>query len=392
MSWEIFKQNILALSNRPDSIPDIDTVARTWAKEYDAAIRRGFDTVNGVSIKTGNVAIMEQLFKAALQRGLSAKSPYDLVGEMGKGVLAYWTGATLNELPIPLLPAPGSVSNSSVTANIVTNIGTWAPGLTANVPEGDDAPETESADVSEHEDRNGYVASDSEIDPKAEEDSNAPVYDNPRPSPSFSGNIPSDFTADEVVISDENLNKIETGPPPKIYGNIGATAVKCPPDWVGKYQNGKIPSSAMIGIERGGRAEYVYNGTGGWYLLHPEAANQYFKLKNQAKKEGIGWTLTSAYRSLSHQASLGSGATIAKVGSSPHGWGLAIDFGQLFRAVGGSGNPSINRRGRASSSLYRWLSNNAPKYGWYNPYRLADGAGVDEMWHWEYWGFYTDKV
>lgn len=129
MSWEIFKQNILRLSNSPDKIPDTDTVARTWAREYDAAIRRGFDTINGVTIKTGNVQLMEQLFKAALQKGLTSTGPYDLVGEMGKGVLAYWTGATLNEIPVPIVPAPGSVANVSVTTNIVTNIGQWTPAL-----------------------------------------------------------------------------------------------------------------------------------------------------------------------------------------------------------------------------------------------------------------------
>ena len=140
MSWELFKQNILRLSNNPDRIPDIGTVARTWAREYDAAVRRGFDTVNGVTIKTGNVQIMEQLFKAALQKGLTSKGPYDLVGEMGKGVLAYWTGATLNELPIPLIPSPGSTANVSVVSNVVTNIGQWiaeptTAALLASIPD-----------------------------------------------------------------------------------------------------------------------------------------------------------------------------------------------------------------------------------------------------------------
>jgi LAS superfamily LD-carboxypeptidase LdcB len=143
----------------------------------------------------------------------------------------------------------------------------------------------------------------------------------------------------------------------------------------------------MTAVENGGN--YRYNGK---YLLHPEAAIQYFKLKKQAKAEGVTWTMTSAYRSVAHQQSLGTGSTIAKPGSSPHGWGIAIDFSELYRQVGGSGNPAINKAGREKSSLYRWLSNNGPKYGWYNPARLADGGGVDEMWHWEYWGFYVAKV
>jgi hypothetical protein len=130
MSWEIFKQNVLRMANNPNGIPDIDTVARTFAREYDAAVRRGFDTQNKTSIKRGNVEIMEQLFKLALQKGLSSREPYDLVGEMGKGVIAYWQGAILNEFPIPLIPAPGSTVNVGINSNIVTNPGVWSPTIT----------------------------------------------------------------------------------------------------------------------------------------------------------------------------------------------------------------------------------------------------------------------
>jgi hypothetical protein len=131
MSWEIFKQNVLRVANNPQSIDDIDIVAETYANEYDAAVKRGGDTVNLVSVKTGNVEAMKQIFTAALQKGLSSNVPYDLVGEMGKGVIAYWTGATLNEFPIPVIPAIGAAQNISVTTNIVINPGTWAPVLAA---------------------------------------------------------------------------------------------------------------------------------------------------------------------------------------------------------------------------------------------------------------------
>ena len=148
----------------------------------------------------------------------------------------------------------------------------------------------------------------------------------------------------------------------------------------------------LVAIERG-CSRY-----GGNYLLHPQAAEQYFKLKELARKNGFNWTITSAYRSVDHQLSLKSAAannaekskTIATPGSSPHGWAIAIDFGELHKQVGGSGNPAVNRTGRETSKLYRFLSNVAPQFGWYNPYRLADGGGsADEIWHWEYWGFYT---
>jgi LAS superfamily LD-carboxypeptidase LdcB len=82
----------------------------------------------------------------------------------------------------------------------------------------------------------------------------------------------------------------------------------------------------------------------------------------------------------------GSGSTVAKPGSSPHGFGGAIDIQELYREVGGSGNPAVNKSGKERNNLYKWMSVNGPKFGWYNPYRLADGTGTDEMWHWEYWG------
>ena len=41
MSWEIFKQNMLRTLNSPESLTDLDVVADKWAKEYDAAVKRG---------------------------------------------------------------------------------------------------------------------------------------------------------------------------------------------------------------------------------------------------------------------------------------------------------------------------------------------------------------
>ena len=99
MSWQTFKDNILNLSNSPESIADVDIVAKTYANEYDAAIKRGKDSLHQVSLQKGNVEAMTQLFKAALLKGQTSNTPYDLVGEMGKGVIAYWQGAQLNTFP-----------------------------------------------------------------------------------------------------------------------------------------------------------------------------------------------------------------------------------------------------------------------------------------------------
>ena len=61
MSWDTFKKNIIDFSKNPDSISNIDMVAKKYAQEYDAAIKRGKDTINGVSLKKGNVDILETL-------------------------------------------------------------------------------------------------------------------------------------------------------------------------------------------------------------------------------------------------------------------------------------------------------------------------------------------
>jgi len=178
--------------------------------------------------------------------------------------------------------------------------------------------------------------------------------------------------------------------PPQVpipANKIGADPYPGPPDFREKYKNGQLPVSALVGIERGGKDRYTYQGSGGWYLLHPQAAAQYQRMKQSATAQGIGWTVTSAYRDLDHQGSLGSSSTVAKAGSSPHGWGGALDISELYRAVGGSGNPATNAQVRENNRLYKWLATNGPSFGWYNPKRLADGAGVDECWHFEYWGF-----
>lgn len=125
MSWETFKQNILRVANSPDGISDINVVAELYAKEYDSAVKRGFDKQHKIPLVNGNVEMMKQFFVSALQKGVNSSQPYDLVGEMGEGVKAYWAGAVMATTPIPIQPAPGSTINIQVTQNIVTNTGIW---------------------------------------------------------------------------------------------------------------------------------------------------------------------------------------------------------------------------------------------------------------------------
>jgi lysophospholipase L1-like esterase len=129
MSWQIFRENVLRIVSQPENINDIDLVAETYAKEYDSCIKRGGDSVNKIPIAKGDVAKMKNFFKSALKQGVSTTTKYDLVGQMGKGVIAYWTNAQMVTITAPLVTlaqiAVGATANLFATQNTVINPGTW---------------------------------------------------------------------------------------------------------------------------------------------------------------------------------------------------------------------------------------------------------------------------
>ncbi len=137
-----------------------------------------------------------------------------------------------------------------------------------------------------------------------------------------------------------------------------------------------------------------YNGE--YYLAQPaaEALLEFGKFieENWISKGKNPFMITSAYRSYAHQNGLkaaDSSAKTASAGSSPHGWGGAIDIQELIARDGDgnlTSNPTINQTFRTTSEAYAFWAEHAPKFGWYNPLRLKDGKGVDESWHWEFWG------
>lgn len=106
--------------------------------------------------------------------------------------------------------------------------------------------------------------------------------------------------------------------------------------------------------------------------------------------DGSYGIITSVFRDYDKQVSVkeayGSGA--ATPGSSPHGWGVAIDF-QFYKK---DGTQISNTKNTASSfntsnnPALKWLLDNSYVYGWVLPYSLRDQAGLDEHWHFEYHG------
>jgi LAS superfamily LD-carboxypeptidase LdcB len=442
MSWQIFKDNIVKMSDNPDAIPDIDTVAKTYAREYDAAIKRGKDTIEGVSLQKGNVEIMEALFKAALQKGLTSTTPYDLVGEMGKGVLAYWGGAVMNNFPTPKTPATGAVSNISVTSNVVMNPGQWNPPI-ASAAESRVLPDDPMIDPANIGDDSTKVEEEFVLDsigpddgsamfemesrqPKNEKIEEITLIENPEEI-TIVGASGITITTEEVIrieaTSDEytggqrpnennnnkkNNNNWDDGnkTPVRIYSNVGSKAYPVPPGYE-KYsierttvrENGKTDGP-------GGNVPYEALGKfAGGHYAHPEAAKFMNLLLAAAKKDGITIDISSSYRDYATGIRLwndnekaGTRGNAATPGHSAHGFGGAIDVGSICyaqkAAAKKAGVPTTKGDTAAGyvrqhSSLYAWLAANAPKYGWYNPARLNAGMGTQEAWHWEYWGFYT---
>lgn len=408
MSWEIFKLNMLRTLNNPESLNDLDVVAEKWATEYDAAIKRGFDTINQVTLKRGNVEIMKQLLKLALLKGQTSTGQYDLVGEMGKAVQAYWTGAIMNEFPIPLIPAPGSIQNIQVVTNLVTNPGVWTPALSIpgidepDLREGptkdDDMPSTDIGEMQAL--LGGEIPVGETLDEAVDVEEVDDTFDsNVEEIDLTQEDVDAELTPEEQAELDaalkalDELNNPPDPPLPKIYKNVGATAPPIPPG-LEKYavdgKNGTIPADKL------GKIDASYGGG----TLHIEAAKMYNKLIAQAKKEGVKWRVSSTYRDYAGQVACwkkyGPGSA-ARPGFSPHGWGLALDFSEVCGTQQskatelkvGRATPQPAKYTRENSKLYAWLATNGPKYGWYNPYRLADGKGMEEAWHWEYWGFYT---
>jgi hypothetical protein len=432
MSWQIFKDNIVRMSDNPDAISDIDTVAKTYAREYDAAIKRGKDTIEGVSLQKGNVEIMESLFKAALQKGLTSTGPYDLVGEMGKGVLAYWGGAIMNNFPTPKTPATGAVSNISVTSNVVMDPGQWNPPIAsaaasrilpddpmidpANI--GDDGSSVDGEfvlDTIGPSDGSNLLEMESR-QPKDEKIEEITLIENPE-EVLIINNVPTE--SDEEALADKrpnennnnkkNNNNWDDGnkTPVRIYSNVGIKAYPVPPG----YEKYNIPRTTVRenGKTDGPGGNVPYEALGkinvGGHYAHPEAAKFMNLLIAAAKKDGVTIDISSSYRDYATGIRLwnenekkGTRGNAATPGHSAHGFGGAIDVASLWAAqtdaaakfgVKKTAGDTAAGYVRKNSRLYAWLAANAPKYGWYNPARLNAGMGVQEAWHWEYWGFYT---
>lgn len=170
---------------------------------------------------------------------------------------------------------------------------------------------------------------------------------------------------------------------PAVYrapsGTKEYTVGTLPSAW-GGYSNGKIPLSAMASIAKRGDKWY-----GGLHYLRPDAADAWVKLKARARAEGYGLTVSSAYRSYEHQASI-PGKRKARPGHSNHGLGLAVDIRELYFNSQGTQRDIQQAAKMRETKLYKWLDRVGPEFGWHNPAKMRDGRGLEEPWHWEFYG------
>lgn len=139
MSFQIFKDSMLLYMQNQQGIKSYDAFAHKLTSEYDFTIRRGFQTINNVSVLKTNTELMHTLVNLALTSAIQKREGlHTIINDIGKGILGYWTGATLNLASVPIIPATGTVQNISTTAALVSNPGTF-PDTGQQIPTSDSA-------------------------------------------------------------------------------------------------------------------------------------------------------------------------------------------------------------------------------------------------------------
>jgi hypothetical protein len=92
MSYDIFKQNMLTFMRNQPNIASKEQFAKKLVQEYDALIKRGFDTLNGIPLQQGNTALMEDVLNGVLNTAFQQSSgEHAIITNMGRAFQAYWT-------------------------------------------------------------------------------------------------------------------------------------------------------------------------------------------------------------------------------------------------------------------------------------------------------------
>jgi len=146
----------------------------------------------------------------------------------------------------------------------------------------------------------------------------------------------------------------------RVTGQVGT----CTGATVEQYSNGQIPVSALCPLRAA---------AGHW--LRADAAYAFDRMSQAyAGRFGTAICLTDSYRSYAAQVSVYARkpGLAAVPGTSNHGWGTAVDLCGGIQSF--------------SSVQHRWMSENAPLYGWFHPGWAQQNGSKPEPWHWEYGG------
>lgn len=186
-----------------------------------------------------------------------------------------------------------------------------------------------------------------------------------------------------TTTGEETSRAVDIGDPAPIInpGRIGAQAYNYSPLGI------KITTSGKKGnLQSGDRltinSDRVSQGKDNkqYYTVAKEAwasCRNWLEAMDAAK---INYRISSGYRDTKRNTEAGGAS------NSPHLYGGAIDFGNLYQIVGGSTDPGVNMDARKKHKIYKQMAELGAKFGWYNPWRLSDTGGMDEIWHFEYWG------
>jgi len=134
---------------------------------------------------------------------------------------------------------------------------------------------------------------------------------------------------------------------------------------------------------------------GNGYLMHPQAAEQFEKMREAMREDNLNLVVISTYRNFARQRNLFNNAlasrgvvraerAFARVGHSEHHTGLAVDV--MHR--GHTGGTMTGMRFERSRQ-FSWLVENAHEYGFILRYPqgyLEIGGYIFEPWHWRFVG------
>ena len=113
----------------------------------------------------------------------------------------------------------------------------------------------------------------------------------------------------------------------------------------------------------------------GKFYLEKKAGEQFLLWMQELDSKAVPYSIASAVR-------FGT-----NTGGVAHGYGVAVDFGNLNALVGGAIDAETNLNARIKYKVYRDIAQAGIKYNWFNPWRLSDVTGkYEEIWHFEYWG------